>query len=230
MNTQESMNRLEANVKNMAAANRSRLTRIVIGQVIILIFVVGYLSWAHNRITQVTADDLVLKLKVEAEARLPEMTKMVVEELNAQAPILLESAKAKILAIVPMISSKVNMQIDAALPQITKMTKEKLAVAEEMIVKYKDELDLKMPTLPDNEKIKEMFKYIRAKFRETAVTSATVVAKDYGTKLKDIRLQLEHLTIDEGSLTKKEVMQKRLLEVWIKLIKVKTGGDFDMLK
>jgi hypothetical protein len=225
MSTQESLSRLEANVKKMASRNRNRMTRMVIIQAVLLIFVVGYLTWAHSMIAQVTPDDIVVKLQQKAIKEMPALSSQLADKLNAYAPELMVSVKEKVLGLVPMVGKKLEVQVDIALGQITTMVKEKLASAEEIIKKEKEALDLKTPKLPDNEQIDLLLKNVRAKFRENVVNSTAAIRSDYSKRMNDINLQLEHLTLDDKGLTEKEVLQKRLIEIWVKLIKMKTGGD-----
>jgi hypothetical protein len=225
MTTQESLNRLTANVKEMTAKNHRRMTRLIVLQLILLVFVVGYLSWAHSRIAQVDADVIVAKLQEQVTKNLPELSNQLADRLNAYAPELLNKLQQKVVEIIPSLSKKLQVEIDGSLKEITNKTIAQMANLNEWIKQEKANIDIKEKQLLDKDKIAILMKDVRTKAKDVVVQSANAIKGDYSKRLMDINSQLEHLTMNDNLLKDDEVMQKRVIEIWVKLIKMNTGGD-----
>lgn len=225
MSTQESLNRLTTNVKEMTARNRRRMTRGIVIQVIVLVFVLCYLTWLHSLIAKVDADVVIAKLQQQATKYMPELANQGAERLNAYAPELMNKLQQKVMDSIPKLTKKLEVEIDSSLKEVTDKTIAQMANLDEWVKQEKAAVDAKETQLADKEKLALIMKNLRAKLREIVVASTTAIKGDYSKKLQDINAQLEHLTLDDNKLTDDEVMQKRILEIWIKLIKMNTGGN-----
>ena len=189
-------------------------------KVIILIVSIIYLSWLFTMIKQVDANGLVETIKLDFMSKLPAYSQQISKDLKASAPETIDNAKKQVDEMIPQL--RIHMQ-DEVLKQTQVLTdsigKDVDTIVEEYVKTHAESIKEKKPDATDLERAKELFGMIRTDFKGMVQGSINEHLDKYKEGIKTLNIDLKKLKAGKG-LDEKEKIQRKLVCVWVKLMKV----------
>jgi len=189
-------------------------------KIIILIVSIIYLSWLFGMIKQVDANSLVETIKLDFMNQLPAYSQQISKELKASAPETIDSAKKSVDEMIPQL--RIHMQ-DEVLKQTQVLTDsigtDIDTIVAEYVKTHAESIKEKKPDATDLERAKELFGMIRTDFKNMVQESINKHLDKYKEGIKTLNIDLKKLKAGKG-LDDKEKIQKQLVTVWVKLMKI----------
>ena len=198
---------------------KSHKTAIIV-KVIILIISTIYLFWLFGMIKQVDAEALVSTTKNQFMADLPGYTSKISKDLKDTAPETIDSVKKHVDEMIPQL--RIHLQ-DEVLKQTKTLTdsigSDVDSVISEYVKSHAEEIKEKKPDATDMERAKELFGMIRGDFKKMVQDSVGKHLDKYKEGIKTLNVDLKKLKAGKN-LDKKEKLQKKLISIWVKLMKI----------
>ncbi len=213
---QASFESVREELLNVEKGHRTAITV----KIIILIVSIIYLSWLFSMVKQVDANGLVETMKLDFMSKIPAYSAQISKDLKASAPETIDNAKKQVDEMIPQL--RIHMQ-DEVLKQ-TQVLTDSIAtdvdtIVEEYVKSHADSIKEKKPDATDLERAKELFGMIRTDFKGMVQESVNKHLDKYKEGVKTLNIDLKKLKAGKN-LDEKEKIQKQLVTVWVKLMKV----------
>jgi hypothetical protein len=190
-------------------------------KIFLIIFVVGYMSYAINSISRIDADFVVTSLRDRIHGDSDQMVKEASDELKRSAPTMVASLRHDLVAEVPGLRTETEHALLASVDPVAKEIEEALSSdVGKMIEDYKAQVEKTNPKLSDAEKLQRVVFALRQDFRKEVGKVATERAAEFSADLSKLNKHLKKLRESKG-LSKQEQLEKDILVTWNKLAKLK---------
>lgn len=178
------------------ARNRASAQRWMIGGGLLLLFMIGYMSWMTSTIKEFADPKELAQIVVnETAAQIPELAASTKENLKEQAPELVDSVGKRAIDAIPEVRSYLQEWVEKYLDrEIGAMQKQVDSAFDEVIHEYRDDLrDIlsKMEKPEDVDKIsKELVAGIIQSFKERLSDLSGVEAEDALNNSREILAEI----------------------------------------
>jgi len=198
---------------------KSLRTNIIV-KAVLLVFVIIYMGVVYHQVSQINAEEVVSMTKNQFEAKLPEISKQLSEELKANAPATMDALKKRSLEIIPQVREHMQVQV---LDETKKLTDgigdEMNSLLAEYVKDNAAKINQSKSDKSDLEKAKLLTQMIRADFKKTVQEASDKHLQEYSKDMMKLNADLKKLKSGK-KLTKKEEYHRDLIAVWAKLMKM----------
>jgi len=189
-------------------------------QAFLLIFVIFYLGWLYSQVSKIDAESVVQTTKVKFLNSLPSIGNEVSEQIKASAPQTIESLRKSSLDVIPQVRKDMQRHL---LTETIKLTTgigdEVNHLISEYVKSHAEDIKKKNPSLSDLDKARRLMKMIRMDFKETVKQATDKHLDEYAKDMRKLNKEMKKLRTSK-KLTKKEMYQKKMVSVWVKLMKL----------
>ncbi len=195
--------------------------KITVGvQAVLLIFVIFYLGWFYSQICKIDAESVVQTTKYQLLNALPSIGDEMSQQLKASAPRTIESLRQSSLDVIPQIRRDLQRHL---LAETTKLTTgigdEVNHLISEYVKSHAQDIKKNNPNLSDLDKARRLVRMIKLDFKETVKQATNKHIDEYAKDMRELNKEMKKLRTSK-KLTKKEMYQKKMISVWVKLMKL----------
>ncbi len=197
----------------------ARRAKVWIGaQCLLIVFVMGYMSWISGALNSMDAESLTRMVAVQIEDEIPRVRATLRDRALELAPQLTDHAQDLFLQIPTRLRETIESQL--------------LAESDKIIAKFEDELNAGLsaiiderieavqaayPDLPPEEQLDNVVSGVSGLFRDTVIEALDELYIDYAGTIQKLNAHLLHLQRSD-ELTETERIDKELLETWMILV------------
>ncbi|MCE1245729.1 MAG: hypothetical protein LWY06_03700 [Firmicutes bacterium] len=201
--------------------NQEKALRLSITvKTVLLVFVIIYLGIVFHYVSQINAEEIVSMTKNQFEAKLPEISKQLANDLKSQAPATMDSIKKRSLEIIPQVREHMQAQVHDETKKLTDGIGEEVnTLLAEYVKDNAAKINQSKSDKTDLDKAKLLIQMIRSDFKKTVQEAADKHLEEYSKDMMKLNADLKKLK-DSKKLTPKEKYHKDLIAVWAKLMKM----------
>ncbi len=207
--------------EDLLKTEKSLLTAIYV-KVAILVFIIIYMGWVYGHVKAMDAEAVISTAKEQFKAQLPTISMDIARQLKAQAPQTMDQFEKRVMEIIPEIRKNLQNRVLEETGKIAdEMEKDIDKIFTEYTEKYAAQIKEKNPDKSEYEQAKMLCDMIRADYKKVAEEAANNLIKEYSQDLGKLHNELVRLR-NGKNLSKKEQLQRKLISVWVKLMKIQS--------
>lgn len=195
--------------------------KITVGvQAVMLIFVIFYLGWFYSQVCKIDAEAVVQTTKAQFLNALPSIGDEMSQQLRASAPSTIESLRKSSLDVIPQIRKDMQRHLLTETSKLTTGIGDEVShLISEYVKSHAQDINKENPSLSDLDKARRLMRMIRMDFKETVKKATNKHIKEYAKDMRELNKEMKKLKTSK-KLTKKEMYQKKMISVWVKLMKL----------
>lgn len=187
-------------------------------QIILIICVIGYMSWLFGMVKTLDANAVTEIAAGSLRQRLPEMRANIREYLLLQAPAITDEAKEILKQVPALLREGLEQEMLAQTQQIFQRFEEDLDAALTGLIEEQIELvKAQVVDAPPEEQLDAVIAGVSAVYKDNMIQAIDYMYDDYAAEVKKLNDYLDRLQ-RANDLTETEVLDKQLIQVWMVLV------------
>ena len=209
----------------------ARRAKVWIGvQCLLIVFVIGYMSWISGAVSSMDAESLTRMVAVEIEEEIPHVRAAVRDHALQLAPQLTDQAQELFLEIPTRLRENIENQLLTESDKLMAHFEAELNAGLSAIIDERIQaVQAAYPDLPADQQLDNVVMGVSGLFRDAVIEAVDELYIEHAGTIEKLNAHLVHLQRSE-ELTESERIDKELLETWMLLVhkheitKVAWGG------
>lgn len=206
---------------HLETEDRGALSRVrtgIILRALLIVVVVGYMTWISSAVSKLDAEELTRIAAAEIEERLPEMRAELRDYAIRMAPDLTDHAKEVFLELPGQMRQFVEAQLLAKTDELIAQFEADVDGAITVVIE--DQIRLVKAGLPGaspEQQLDALVLGVSDIFRETMIEAIDELYIGYAGEVRTLNARLDRL-LTGHDLTESEKIDKQLIEAWMVLV------------
>ncbi|MBU0878551.1 MAG: hypothetical protein KKD55_02945 [Candidatus Omnitrophica bacterium] len=214
---EKSVKTLNESISKKAATIKKHTTIVLVGGLIILVTVVGYLSYLHNVISRAfTPEDITSLASFLITTKIDEVSKEVEKQLVSSAPAITQGLIEQGFNLLPEMRLAAEEKLDAIVDLSLSQVKDRFAEAFQKVIMENEDAVKAIPQLLDEGKIYLLAEDL-AEDIERGVLPPNFIPQ-LTQRLIKVDTELKKLLGPERKLNEEQKLEKKSLQLWLQIV------------